>query len=206
MRVVKVGVVDSGINRRHRQIGRVAGGVGVRIRDGEVLLDDDWADGIGHGTAVAATILAHAPDAELYSIRIFHRRLETRADALSRALEWAHEHELDLVNLSLGCRERAPSVVGVPVIVAPAEEDYPGSIAVRDDRDLDIDQLVYRDGAFIASPWARTLDELPKERNFHGTSLAVAHVTGFAARALGAGVPPNELQSALRDGCEKIET
>jgi hypothetical protein len=38
--------------------------------------------------------------------------------------------------------------------------------------------------SFHASPWARQRGVLPREKNFHGTSFAVAHVTGIAARLL----------------------
>ena len=94
---VRVGVADSGINPRHRHVGSVAGGVGLRFSDGIVETDDDWEDVLGHGTAAAATIRAHAPSAELYSIRIFRRRLETHVDTLLAAIEWASSETLDLL-------------------------------------------------------------------------------------------------------------
>jgi subtilisin family serine protease len=204
VRTVRIGVIDSGINPAHRQITSVAGGVGVYVRDGDVATDHDWSDGLGHGTAVAATILGHAPEAELYSIRIFRRRLEAHVKALSYAIEWALDHELDLVNLSLGCASHERRHGGGPTMVAPAGDAYPGSVAVRADPALGVDELRYQDGTFVASSWARPLGELPKERNFHGTSLAVAHVTGMAAVALASGAAPEELESALAARCEKI--
>lgn len=211
MSAVRVGIADSGINPRHPQIGEVAGGVGVHVRDGAVVTDDDWLDQLGHGTAVAATVRGHAPDAQLYSIRIFRRRLEAHLPALLYSIEWAVAHELDVLNLSLGCDARelrdacASATAAGLIVVATRADELPGSIAVGEDRELDTGELRWADGVFFAPPWAWPLGELPKERNFHGTSLAVANVTGIVAHALGTGVEESALDAALRERCEKIE-
>lgn len=215
---VRVGVADSGINPHHRHVGHVSGGVGLRLQDRVVEADDDWEDKIGHGTAAAATIHAHAPSAELYSIRIFRRRLETHVDTLLRAIEWASSETLDLLNLSLGCTEeaRAPDFAaacaraheaGLVIVAAHELSGQPslpgrldGVIAVRADPGLEADAIRYENGVFIASSWARELPGLPKERNFHGVSLAVAHVTGMAAALLAESVHKSELADRLRRG------
>jgi len=215
---IRVGVADSGINPHHRQVGGVAGGVGLRFSDGVVAVDDDWEDMLGHGTAAAATIRAHAPNAELYSIRIFRRRLKTHVDTLLRAIEWASSETLDLLNLSLGCTEqgRAPEFaaacaraheVGLVIVAAHELSGKPslpgrldGVIAVRENHELEADAIRYENGVFIASSWARELPGLPKERNFHGVSLAVAHVTGMAAALLAESVHKSELVDRLARG------
>ena len=215
MSSVRVGIADSGVNPHHRHVGGVAGGVGLRFSDGVVEADDAWQDMLGHGTAAAATIRAHAPSAELYSIRIFRRRLETHVDTLLRAIEWASSETLDLLNLSLGCTEqaRAPEFaaactraheVGLVIVAAQQLSGKPslpghldGVIAVREDHQLEADAIRYENGVFVASSWARELPDLPKERNVHGVSLAVAHVTGMAAALLADGVPKSELADRL---------
>lgn len=216
-KVVSVGVADSGINPRHRQIGAVAGGVGVHVRDGDIEIGDDWVDRLGHGTAVAAAIRGHAPDAALYSIRIFRRRLVAHVEALLYAIEWALSHELDMLNLSLGCTERekekelrdvCEKAAGTGLILVAARADsLPASlenvITVTDDPALDVREMRLEGGVFFASSWAWPLGELPKERNFHGVSLAVAHVTGIAASALASGVPKAGIEATLRDRCER---
>ena len=86
----------------------------------------------------------------------------------------------------------------------PFTRQRPGSnflsfvVAVREDRELDADTIRYEDGVFVASTWARELPGLPKERNFHGVSLAVAHVTGMAAALLATGVAKSEIADRLR--------
>ena len=53
---------------------------------------------------------------------------------------------------------------------------------------------------YADSQAARELPGLPKERNFHGVSLAVAHVTGMAAALLAEGVAKSELTDRLARG------
>ena len=215
---VRVGVVDSGINPAHPHVSGVEGGVGIRYRDSALETDDSWEDRIGHGTAVAATIRAHAPSAHLYSIRIFRRRLVAHLEALLYALDWAVSREMNVVNLSLGCetdrqekrRElsdacRRAHRAGVLIVVAASEssalkkrsgpnevehEPLPDVLPVAPDPELQEGELRFDDarGIAFASPWARHLGELPKERNVHGASLAVAHASGLVARCLADGL------------------
>jgi subtilisin family serine protease len=194
---VRVGIVDSGINPRDRQVGSVAGGIGIRFRDGAVAMDDDWQDALGHGTAVAATIRELAPRASLYSIRVFHRALEAHVEALLYAIEWAARERLDLLNLSLGCdsferegefREASARAREAGVVLVSAADALPGalpgSFPVRSDPELEEDHLRFEDGVYYAAPWARRRGELPREKNLHGTSFAVARVTGLTAASL----------------------
>jgi hypothetical protein len=197
-RPVRVGIVDSGINPRDPQVVAVEGGVGIRVRDGRVERDSSWEDLLGHGTAVAATIREHAPSASLVSIRVFHRRLEAHFEAVLDAIEWGVEERLDLLNLSLGCanREREASFDaacaramerGVAVVSAAGECEERAFLAVAADYALNGEEIRFEGGRFHASPWARQRGILPRERNFQGTSFAVAHVTGIAARILAEG-------------------
>ena len=157
-------------------------------------------------------------------LRIFRRRLETRVDTLLGAIEWACSdcpdcpETLDLLNLSLGCTEegRAPEFaaactraheVGLVIVAAQELSGRPslpgrldGVIAVREDHELEADAIRYENGVFVASSWARELPGLPKERNLHGVSLAVAHVTGMAAVLLAQGVAKSELTDRLARG------
>jgi subtilisin family serine protease len=202
-RRVRVGIVDSGINARDPQVVSVSGGVGIRFRAGRVERDSDWEDRLGHGTAVAATVRGHAPDAELYSIRVFHRALEAHFEAILDAIEWAMDERLDLLNLSLGCPDR-PDRPDRPnrddafdaacaragergLAIVGAAGTGSACLAVAADYALENESLRFDGRIFHASPWARQRGPLPRERNFHGTSFAVAHVSGIAARILSEG-------------------
>ncbi len=197
-RPVRVGIVDSGINARDPQVVAVEGGVGIRFRDGRVERDSSWEDLLGHGTAVAATIRGHAPSASLVSIRVFHRTLEAHFEAILDAIDWGVEERLDLLNLSLGCanRERDEAFEsacvramdrGVAVVSAAGTSSQSAFFAAAADYALEGEEIRFERGLFHASPWARQRGVLPREKNFHGTSFAVAHVTGIAARLLSEG-------------------
>ena len=67
-----------------------------------VVNTQDYLDRLGHGTAVAATIIEKAPDIELYAVKVFEKELATGGDALVAAMDWAIEHQMQVINLSLG--------------------------------------------------------------------------------------------------------
>jgi subtilisin family serine protease len=203
---VRVGVIDSGINVRDPQVEAVASGVGIRFRDGRVERDSHWEDRLGHGTAVAATVRGHAPSAALYSIRVFHRTLEAHFEAILDAIEWGVEERLDLLNLSLGCANRERDEAfddacaraaerGVAVVSAAGPMPKGSFIAVACDYALEGEEVRFENGLFHASPWARERGVLPREKNFHGTSFAVARISGIAARLLSEG--ERHLEEAL---------
>ncbi len=206
-RGVRVAIIDSGVNPAHPHVGRVAGGVSI----GPCGETPDYRDSLGHGTAVAAAIREKAPEALLYAVKVFDRKLSTNSGILARALEWAFEERMDVVNLSLGTQNvfGAPVSTGSPprpllarwgerpagpgpVLVTPHENFalpslLPFVILVALDwecpRGAYRCQLSERGPVFYASGYPRPAPGLPPERNLRGLSFAVANMTGFVARA-----------------------
>jgi subtilisin family serine protease len=198
-RGVRVAVVDSGIALNHPHVGAV--GVGISF----VGEDTDTNDRIGHGTAVAAAIREKAPEAELVPVRVFDRELATDAATLARAIVWAVEHDCKVINLSLGTtneKHRALLEAAVDAahakqatVVAAFESDgvrwLPGSLARAlgvvsapdlDRNSIEFDIAVHKPPILArASIYPRPIPGVPKERNFHGVSFAVANVSGFQA-------------------------
>jgi subtilisin family serine protease len=195
-----VAVIDSGVNARHPHIRGVRGGATI----GEKV-EHDYLDLLGHGTAVMAAIQEKAPDAEYFAARVFYSSLRTNMDFLLRAIEWCIERRVDIVNLSLGtsnpahvprfepvvARARKEGVLLVSALEAGGAPAFPGGlpgvIPVGPDWDCPREAYRYRrcNGAleFYASGYPRSLPGMPKERNLHGISFAVANLTGFLARA-----------------------
>ncbi len=160
---MKIAIIDSGIHSDHPHVGRIAGGI--------ALAGDDLLDRLGHGTAVAGAIREKAPDADLYAVKIFDRRLSTNFATLEKALEWCVENEMDVINLSVGTNKPLPEIE--PLIVSPK--------MVQPDPECPRDRFFYRDGMFYASPYPRPIPGVPVERNLQGASFAVANMTGFIA-------------------------
>jgi hypothetical protein len=100
---VKVAVIDTGINGNHPDLD-VAGGISL-VEGIAASVDDN-----GHGTHVAGIIAALdntigvagvAPDVELYSIKALDSDgIGNQTDVVA-GIEWAIEHEIDIVNLSI---------------------------------------------------------------------------------------------------------
>ena len=186
---VKIAIIDSGIRPGHPHVGEIAGAVEITLA-GE---GPDAIDRLGHGTAVAGAIREKVPDAELYAVKVFDRRLTANIGVILRALEWCRQHYMDLVNLSLGTenpahREGFLRVLGEDLLVVSAASALPGTLAevigVAPDPDCPRDVFRYHDGMFHASPYPRPIPGVPVARNLQGTSFAVANMTGLVARVL----------------------
>ena len=211
---IRIAVVDSGIAPNHPHVGAVSPGVALVGDD-----PNDAADRMGHGTAVAAAIRDLAPDAELIPVRVLDRELATSARILSRAILWAVEARVDIVNLSLGTSNEAhiplfrdalheAKAHGVCVISAANHSGtpwYPGALAnalgVVASAAVSRRQLRVVKGAagsvVETSPLPRPIDGVPVERNLSGVSFAVANATGIVARACEARAPKGSVEELL---------
>lgn len=104
---VRVAVVDSGVEHDHPALDDcVQGGVVVNYdADAKNYVridpDDMPCDLSGHGTACAGIIHSIAPQAEIYSVRVLGSNMRGRAIQFAAGLDWAIEHDMQVVNLSL---------------------------------------------------------------------------------------------------------
>jgi hypothetical protein len=199
---MRIAVIDSGIHAGHPHVGVVAGAIHFTAEG----VGSDPVDRLGHGTAVAGAIREKAPDAELFAVKVFDRRLTAQIGAILRALAWCREQQMDVVNLSLGTgnpehRAALEEAVRDNGVVVSAAGMLPGMlagvIAVRQDETCRRDCFRERDGIFLASPYPRPIPGVPPERNLQGVSFAVANMTGFVAMAL-LTAPREELLATLR--------
>lgn len=200
---IRIAVIDSGIHASHPHINGIAGGAAF---DAEGIEHPDFADRLGHGTAVAAAIRDQAPEADLYAVRIFDRQLSSNIGVLVKAIEWAARSGMHLANLSLGSpkaehepvlRAAVDAAARRGLIVVAARDDegiryFPGSLpgvvpvqvdwtlSRKEFRVVDVDgQPVIR-----ASGLPREIPGVPPSRNLHGVSFAVANASGIIARAI----------------------
>lgn len=106
-KTIKVGVIDTGIESEHPELRDSYKGGYDFVDDDEIPNDES-----GHGTHVAGTIAAAdnevgvvgvAPEVEIYSLKVLGGADGTGLSSdVIRALDWAIEHKLHIVNLSLG--------------------------------------------------------------------------------------------------------
>jgi len=207
-RGVSVAVIDSGIHVGHPHVGGVVRALGVSP---EGILHEDGLDRLGHGTAVAAAVHEKAPEAELHIVRVFETMLSSNLEVPLRALEWAAEEGIRLVNLSLGTANPKNAPVfqeavdrlletGAILVSASIRGEtvwYPGSLrgVVGVELDLDCPREWARFSAVggvraKASGLPRPIPGVPPRRNLNGVSFSVANVTGILACAI-EGVDPS---------------
>ena len=201
---VTVAIVDSGVSVPHPHLPGVAGGVAIDLAGKE---QEDYADVLGHGTAVASAIHEKAPEAEIYAVKVFENARATSVPTLVRAIDWASERGIRLVNLSLGtpndfrADELAPAVERAiergTVIVSALEHEgqamYPGCLEGvvgvmlfwNHPRETVTSVALETGGsALVASGYPRPIPGVPPDRNLNGISFAVANATGVLAAAL----------------------
>ena len=198
-RAIRIGVIDSGVNVNHPHVGNIGGGVSI----GAGGNDQSYVDRLGHGTAIAGLLHQRAPKAQLFAVKVFHNSLATNLATLLFAIDWCLDNDMDLINLSLGTVNAehrrafetaiarvqasgkaivsAAEIDGVPslpgcllgvigVLADPAREPGEHTVQSCDGREV-----------ITACPWAREIPGVPRERNLHGISFAVAHVTATLA-------------------------
>ena len=201
---VRVAAIDSGVHADHPHIKGVVGGVAIES-DGR--LHDDYVDRLGHGTAVMAVIHEKVPEAELFAVKVFHRSLSSRVEVLVRAIRWAVNSRIQVVNLSLGTdrseHEKVLSEIvhfasqrGTMIVSAYQNEgvrylpgSLPGVLPVL--LDWDCPRNEYRPKAlsqgrfaFCTSGYPVDIPGISPNKNLKGISFSVAHMTGFVARIL----------------------
>lgn len=197
--MLKVAIVDSGINPQHPHVGPVTGGESFIDSDDSVT--PAWLDRLGHGTAIAGVIRERVPEADLFAVKVFDRSFSTSIDRVVRGLEWCLDNEIDVVNLSVATTRAAHADALRDIsrrfrcLVAPCEfmglPAYPGSFhwvyGVTADPACPRGEsriLSEAERRFCASPLPRSLEGLPAELNFSGASFAVANFTALLCRQL----------------------
>ncbi len=198
---ITVAVIDSGVHAEHPHVGVVAGGIAIEP-DGEQ--HTDYADRLGHGTAVTAAIRDKAPDIDIQVVKVFRRTLSTSTGVLVKAIDWSVGQGARLINLSLGTvRSENELILWASVrraveqgalIVSPLEHEgriwLPGSLegvagAILDwgcPRDqIRVESGPAGEGVFVASGLPRPIPGVSTENNLKGVSFAAANVTGILA-------------------------
>ena len=203
----KIAIIDSGIDMLHPSIGMIAGGVNISInKDGHFIFSEEVADCAGHGTACAGIIRKKAPDAALYSVRIFDASLMADGRALIAAIQWCIDNEMDVVNLSLGttdvtfkkslqkvCRKAVDA--GVILVAAESNDGgesypavFPEVIGVTGGAIYEVDGFYYRKDQRIECVARGDEQRVCWLNGKHimtgGNSFAAPHITGIVARLL----------------------
>lgn len=214
---VNVALLDTGLDPDHPDLQ-------ANYRGGYDFVNDDPdpRDDNGHGTQVAGVLGARengfglvgvAPRVNLWELKVLDSQAQGSISDVVRGLEWAVEHGIQVVNMSLGTPEdsrtlreavRAAWEAGL-VLIAPVGNEsskvlypaaYPEVIAVGAiDRK---GELAWFSNTGPEVELVAPGEEIPTtylERGYRlasGTSFAAPHVAGVAALLISAGVRDNE--------------
>ncbi len=225
---VIVAVIDTGIDETHSTL---SDKVLVSINlTGNGNTDDEN----GHGTHMAGTIVAIAPNAALLNVKGADKRGRCDTETVATAIRWAVNHGALVINVSLEVPASAHLQEAITyawqkgaIVIAAAGNDgstlpaypaaYSDAVAVAStNQDNKIAVLSnHGDWVDISAPGYKIYSELPgTEFGYEtGTSPAAAHVSGVAALLFavatdtsGNGLLNDEVRSALESSAMPLAT
>ncbi len=217
---IRVAVLDTGIDLDHPEIkDNIKGG----FSSNGVSFEDD----IGHGTFIAGIIKEIAPEVELYSVKVLDKGKGYLSDVIL-GLEWCIQNKIQVINIGFGSEIDNQSfreailktyAQGI-VIVAPAgnkgknEVDFPArypevfAITATDKNDQLALFSNFGPEIDFAAPGVDISSTFlgGGHRNFSGSSLASAHVTGTVALLLylRSHANPDQIKEILSSTAENI--
>lgn len=221
-----VAVLDTGIDKNNQDLADKV--VAEANLTGSPTSDDLY----GHGTHMAGTIAAIAPECQLMNVKVADDTGRCEESLVAKGILWAVNHGADVINISLAMQASPELAEAVSyawsrgaIIIAAAgnkgrsEPSYPAyyvnCIAVAGTNQKDSLALLssYGDWVDVAAPGFNIYSELPRNQYGYktGTSSAGAHVSGVAALVLsvaedenGNGFVNDEARCAIESSCTSI--
>jgi thermitase len=221
-----VAVLDTGIDKDNQDL---ADRVVAEVNFSDSPTSDDL---YGHGTHMAGTIAAIAPECRLMNVKVADDMGKCKPSVVARGIIWAVDHGAKVITLSLSMTASPDLEEAVnyawsqgAIIVAAAgnkgtsEPSYPAyyddCLAVAGTNENNSLALLssYGDWVDVAAPGFNIYSELPQNQYGYktGTSAAAAHVSGVAALVFSVAEDTNsnsvvndEVRWAIENSCTPI--
>ena len=225
--LIIVAVLDTGINKDNQNLAE-------RVMADVNFTNSPTGDDLyGHGTHMAGTIAAIAPECQLMNVKVADDMGRCEPSVVARGIIWAVDHGAKVINISLAMQASPDLVEAVnyawsqgAIIIAAAgnkggsEPSYPAyyvnCLAVAGTNENNSLALLssYGDWVDVAAPGFNIYSELPQNQYGYktGTSAAAAHVSGVAALVLSVaedsntnGTVNDEVRWAIENSCTPID-
>ena len=221
-----VAVLDTGINKDNQAL---ADRVLADVNFTNSPTSDDL---YGHGTHMAGTIAAIAPECSLMNVKVADDAGRCEPSVVARGIIWAVDQGAKVINISLAMKTSPDLVEAVnyawsqgAILIAAAgnkggsEPSYPAyyvnCLAVAGTNKNNTLALLssYGDWVDVAAPGFNIYSELPQNQYGYktGTSAAGAHVSGVAALVFSVaedsnsnGTVNDEVRWAIENSCTSI--
>jgi len=224
--LITVAVLDTGIDQDNQDLAQ-------RVLAEVNFTDSPTSHDIhGHGTHMAGTIAAIAPECQLMNVKVADDAGRCEASVVARGIIWAVDRGAMVINVSLCMKSSTDLEEAVDyawsqgaVIIAAAGNtgtsipSYPAyyanclAVASTDENDSLSLLSSHGDWVDVAAPGFNIYSEVPQNQYGYksGTSPAVAHVSGVAALVFtvaedsnGSGTVNDEVRQAIENGCDSI--
>lgn len=201
---VKVAIIDSGIDV-HNELNTKKW-----VDFSDTVNGYKPTDSSGHGTQVAGVIAARinglgmegiADQAQLYSVKVLDENNKASISAVTKAIEWCIQNDIDIINMSFGTDEysqilhdeiKKAKMHNIVMVAAAGNNkkqiQYPAAyseVISVGSIDEQLCQSAFSDNKNVdlVAPGenVQTLGYLGSFSTTEGTSIATAHVTGIAA-------------------------
>ncbi len=225
---IVVAVLDTGIDKGNPDL---ADRVVVEVNFSNSPTSDDL---YGHGTHMAGTIVAVAPECRLMNVKVADDDGRCEPSAVAKGIIWAVDRGAKIINLSLSMTESLELQKAVnyawsrgAILIAAAGNKgkslpsypayYANCVAVAGTNADDSLALLssYGDWVDVAAPGFNIYSELPDNQYGYktGTSAAAAHISGVAALVFsvaedsnGNGLLNDEVRWAIENSCTPMAT
>jgi thermitase len=223
---VIVAVLDTGISRDNQDL---AGRVVAEVNFSDSPTSDDV---YGHGTHMAGTIAAIAPECQLMNVKVADDMGKCQPSVVARGIIWAVDHGAKVINLSLAmvasrdleqavnyAWSRGAILVAAAGNKGTSDPSYPACydncLAVAGTNENNSLALLSSHGDWVdvSAPGFNIYSELPGNQHGYktGTSAAGAHVSGVAALVFsiaedtnGNGKVNDEVRWAIESSCTPV--
>jgi len=221
-----IAVLDTGINKDNHDLAEKV------MADVNFTNSPTSDDLYGHGTHMAGTIAAIAPECSLMNVKVADDVGRCEPSVVARGIIWAVDHGAKVINISLAMQASPDLIEAVDyawsqgaILIAAAgnkggsEPSHPAyyvnCLAVAGTNENNSLALLssYGDWVDVAAPGFNIYSELPQDQYGYktGTSAAGAHVSGVAALVFsvaednnGNGIINDEVRWAIENSCSPI--